>query len=102
MAKEKSLYPDSVRLCAQTFCLNYKAEGHAALLHTIPCELYYPGNPKGGNGPPKYAPGYGLKNKNSWSFNNTFYIWFVVKIHLRSNDSVDLSLYFMAQNGVFA
>ena len=36
-----------------------KGVGHAAILHTILCNSYYPGNPKGGpwpNGPSKYAP----------------------------------------------
>ena len=48
MAKKKSLHPDSVLLCAQTFCPSYIGGYHAALLHTISCKLYHPGNPKGG------------------------------------------------------
>ena len=61
LAQTKSLHRDSIRLCAQTFCPSYKRGGHAALLHTILCELYYPGDPKGGAmapcpPPPKYAP----------------------------------------------
>ena len=35
--KKKGLYPDSVLLCAQTFCPSYKGGGHAAILHTILC-----------------------------------------------------------------
>ena len=48
------------RFCAQTLCPSYKGVGHAAILHTILCYLYYPGDPKTGawpNDPPKYAPG---------------------------------------------
>ena len=35
--KKIGLYPDSVLLCAQTFCPSYKGGGHAAILHTILC-----------------------------------------------------------------
>ena len=58
--KRTGLYPDSVLLCAQTFCPSYKGGGHAAILHSILCYLYYPGDPKGGpwhHAPPKYPPG---------------------------------------------
>ena len=34
---KKSLHPDSVRLCAQTFCLSNKGRGRVALLHIILC-----------------------------------------------------------------
>ena len=40
--------PDSVRLCAQTFCTSNKGRGRVALLHIILCKFYYPGDPKGG------------------------------------------------------
>ena len=46
--QKKSLHPDSVRLCAQTFCVSNKGRGCVALLHIILCEFYYPGDPKGG------------------------------------------------------
>ena len=72
MAKKKSLHPDSVLLCAHTFCPSYKGGGHAALLHTIPCKLYHPGNPKGGHGtmpPPKFASG--RKRSHSKTVSNT-------------------------------
>ena len=49
----------SRRFCIQTLCQSYKGRGYAAILHTILCYLYYPGDPKGGYGPmapPKYAP----------------------------------------------
>ena len=37
--KKTSLYPDSVLLCAETFCPSYKGGGggYAAILHTILC-----------------------------------------------------------------
>ena len=47
---KKSLHPDSVRLCAQTFCPSYKG-GHAAISHTVLCLLYYLATQKGGHGP---------------------------------------------------
>ena len=58
LASKKSLHRDSVRLCDQTFCPSYKRGSHAALLHTILCELYYPDDPKGGHGtmPPLNTP----------------------------------------------
>ena len=35
--RKNGLYPDSVLLCALTFCPSYKGGGHAAILHTILC-----------------------------------------------------------------
>ena len=35
--KKVGLYPDSVLLCAQTFCPSYRGGGHAAILYTILC-----------------------------------------------------------------
>ena len=53
-----------------------KGRGHAALLHTILCELYYSDDPKGEHGtilpPPKYAP----------AIHNTYMITF------RTNDLI--------------
>ena len=59
---KKGLHPDSVRLCAQTFCPRYKGGEHAAILHTILtilCKLYYPGT----MGPPKCAPAFVIPNR---------------------------------------
>ena len=36
------------RFCAQTLCPSYKRRDHVAILHTILCKLYYPGDPNGG------------------------------------------------------
>ena len=43
-------------LCAQIFCPSYKGGGgHAAILHTILCYFYYPGDSKGvGHGPMQF------------------------------------------------
>ena len=58
-------------------CLNFLPKlqrggggGHAAILHTILCQLYYPGNPKGGHGtrPPLNTPlcgNYSMEKNNN-------------------------------------
>ena len=56
---KKGLHPDSVRLCAQTFCPIPKGREARHTLHTILCKSYYSGDPKGGMAPCppfKYAP----------------------------------------------